>query len=58
MATRFAWQDLHRPSGDPVRFVERIPYAETRGSLRTVIRNRSLYRALYPPTTHSTAGDP
>ncbi len=45
-------------AGDPVRFVERIPYAETRGYLRTVIRNRSLYRALYPPTTHSTAGDP
>ena len=43
---------------DPVRFVERIPYAETRGYLRTVIRNRSLYRALYPPVTQSTAGDP
>lgn len=34
---------------DPVSFVERIPYSETRGYLRTVLRNRSLYRALYPP---------
>ncbi len=35
-------------AGDPVQFVERIPYVETRGYLRTVLRNRSLYRALYP----------
>jgi soluble lytic murein transglycosylase len=33
---------------DPVRFVERIPYTETRGYLQTVLRNWALYRALYP----------
>jgi len=33
---------------DPYRFVERIPYVETRGYVRTVLRNRALYRALYP----------
>ena len=33
---------------DPVLFVERIPYAETRGYVKTVLRNRALYRALYP----------
>jgi len=38
---------------DPVRFVERIPYVETRGYLRTVLRNWSLYRGLYPPTPSS-----
>ena len=32
---------------DPVRFVERIPYVETRGYLRAVLRNQSLYRGLY-----------
>jgi soluble lytic murein transglycosylase len=39
---------------DPVRFVERIPYVETRGYLRTVLRNRSLYRGLYPTAPSST----
>ncbi|MCH7874296.1 MAG: transglycosylase SLT domain-containing protein [Gemmatimonadetes bacterium] len=36
-------------AGDPALFVERIPYSETRGYVRTVLRNRALYRALYPP---------
>ncbi len=36
-------------ANDPVRWVERVPYRETRGYLQTVIRNRALYRALYPP---------
>jgi soluble lytic murein transglycosylase len=45
-------------AGDPVRFVERIPYSETRGYLRTVLRNRSLYRALYPPATTEAVGTP
>lgn len=36
-------------ASDPVRFVERVPYVETRGYLRAVLRNRALYRALYPP---------
>jgi soluble lytic murein transglycosylase len=32
---------------DPFLFVERIPYAETRGYVRTVLRNRAIYEALY-----------
>jgi len=41
---------------DAYGFVERIPYVETRGYVRTVLRNQALYRALYPevaptPTT-------
>ncbi len=36
-------------AGDPVRWIERVPYIETRGYLKTVTRNRALYRALYPP---------
>jgi soluble lytic murein transglycosylase-like protein len=32
-----------------VRFVEGIPYAETRGFVQAVLRNGYLYRALYPP---------
>ncbi|MFQ5702846.1 MAG: transglycosylase SLT domain-containing protein [Gemmatimonadales bacterium] len=34
---------------DPVRFVEAVSYVETRGYLKTVMRNAELYRALYPP---------
>jgi soluble lytic murein transglycosylase len=33
---------------DPYGFVERIPYVETRGYVRTVLRNQALYRGLYP----------
>jgi len=43
-------------ASDPVSFVERIPYVETRGYLRTVLRNRSLYRALYPAAAPASAG--
>lgn len=43
---------------DPIEFVERVPYPETQGYLRTVIRNRSLYRALYPPRESAVAGNP
>jgi soluble lytic murein transglycosylase len=39
---------------DRALFVERVPYRETRGYLRTVLRNRALYRALYP---HSEEAD-
>ena len=35
-------------SADPELFAERIPYAETRDYVRIVLRNRELYRALYP----------
>lgn len=37
-------------ASDPFLFVERIPYVETRGFVRSVLRNYTLYRALYPPT--------
>jgi soluble lytic murein transglycosylase len=35
---------------DPDRFIELIPYPETRGYVRTLLRNRELYRALYGPS--------
>jgi soluble lytic murein transglycosylase len=39
-----------RPGGrDPVGFVERIGYAETREYVRSVVRNHALYRWLYGP---------
>jgi len=39
---------LERPgAADPDEFVELIPYQETRGYVRAVLRNRELYRALY-----------
>jgi soluble lytic murein transglycosylase len=42
---------LSRPgAGDPDRFVELIPYPETRGYVRSVLRNRALYRAMYGPS--------
>ncbi len=34
-------------ASDPYLFVERIPYVETRGYVRTVLRNRAIYMALY-----------
>jgi soluble lytic murein transglycosylase len=34
-------------ASDPDRFIELIPYPETRGYVRSVLRNRELYRALY-----------
>lgn len=34
-------------AADPDRFIELIPYAETRGYVRSLLRNRELYRALY-----------
>jgi soluble lytic murein transglycosylase len=34
---------------DPFWFVEGITYPETRGYVRSVVRNRALYEALYPP---------
>ncbi|HET9387799.1 MAG TPA: transglycosylase SLT domain-containing protein, partial [Gemmatimonadales bacterium] len=35
---------------DPDRFIELIPYPETRGYVRSLLRNRELYRALYGPS--------
>ncbi len=43
-------------ASDPLRFVERVPYEETRGYLKTVLRNIELYRALHPPE-EAIAGD-
>ena len=34
---------------DPHRFTERIPFVETRGYIKNVVRNRALYRWLYGP---------
>jgi soluble lytic murein transglycosylase len=33
---------------DPEVFIERIPFVETRDYVRIVLRNREIYRALYP----------
>jgi soluble lytic murein transglycosylase len=39
---------LERPAAaDADHFIEMIPYPETRGYVRSVLRNRELYRALY-----------
>jgi len=43
-----------QPAGadDPDEFIELIPYQETRGYVRAVLRNRELYRALYVTPTN------
>jgi len=44
---------LERPGADdPDQFIELIPYQETRGYVRAVLRNRELYRALYVTPTN------
>jgi len=44
---------LARPGADdPDQFIESIPYQETRGYVRSVLRNRELYRALYVVPTN------
>src|SRR5205823_5909954 len=44
---------LERPGADdPDEFIELIPYQETRGYVRAVLRNRELYRALYVSPTN------
>ena len=40
------WRRLPE-AADPERFTERIPFAETRGYVKNVTRNRALYRWLY-----------
>ncbi|HWC74391.1 MAG TPA: transglycosylase SLT domain-containing protein, partial [Gemmatimonadales bacterium] len=42
------WLD-REGANDPDRFIELIPYPETRGYVRSLLRNRELYRALYEP---------
>ena len=41
---------------DPHRFTERIPFAETRGYVKNVTRNRALYRWLYGGGGEGPAG--
>ena len=43
---------------DPRRFTERIPFAETRGYVKNVTRNRALYRWLYGGDGGRPAGPP
>jgi len=44
---------LTRPGADdPDQFLELIPFQETRGYVRSVLRNRELYRALYAAATN------
>jgi soluble lytic murein transglycosylase len=48
---------LQQPGADdPDRFLEGITYPETRGYVRAVLRNRALYRALYPPVDAGSPG--
>jgi len=35
-------------AADPEVFTERIPFVETRDYVRTILRNRAYYQALYP----------
>jgi soluble lytic murein transglycosylase len=35
-------------AGDPEVFTERIPFVETRDYVRSIVRNRAYYQALYP----------
>ncbi len=48
------WIRGFRHTNDEALFVERIPYAETRGYVRAVLRNRDLYRALYPEASDAS----
>jgi soluble lytic murein transglycosylase len=41
------WLEQH-DGADPDEFLEMIPYRETRAYVRSVLRNRALYAALYP----------
>jgi soluble lytic murein transglycosylase len=43
-------------AADPDRFLEGITYPETRGYVRSVLRNRALYQALYPPADSGGPG--
>jgi soluble lytic murein transglycosylase len=45
------WLARLTPDADADRFIELIPYQETRGYVRAVLRNRELYRALYVPAS-------
>jgi soluble lytic murein transglycosylase len=42
------WRRRFPEARTPALFVERIPYVETRGYVRAVLRNLEIYRVLYP----------
>jgi soluble lytic murein transglycosylase len=46
-ATRVARWSQRVGVDDPEVFTERIPFAETRGYVRAILRNQDLYRSLY-----------
>jgi soluble lytic murein transglycosylase len=49
---------LMRPGADDLEiFTERIPFRETRGYVRAVLRNRDVYRLLYSWDTWTTTQD-
>jgi len=44
---------IARPGAeDPDQFIEQIPYPETRAYVRSVLRNRAIYGALYGPASN------
>jgi soluble lytic murein transglycosylase len=45
--SRVARWSAKRGAGDPEIFTERIPFAETRDYVKSVLRNREFYRVLY-----------
>jgi soluble lytic murein transglycosylase len=51
------WLALTGTSADPEVFIERIPYVETRDYVRIVLRNREIYRILYPDVQESVSGE-
>lgn len=50
------WESGFPEAEDPLRFTERIPYAETRAYVKRVVRNVQVYRWLYS-SEHDPAGD-
>jgi soluble lytic murein transglycosylase len=50
------WLELTGTRADPEVFIERIPYVETRDYVRIVLRNREIYRVLYPEVREAVTG--
>jgi len=51
------WLELSGTRADPEVFIERIQYVETRNYVRIVLRNREIYRVLYPDVREAVTGD-
>ena len=51
------WLELTGTRADPEVFIERIPYVETRDYVRIVLRNREIYRVLYPDVREAVGGE-